>query len=77
MNIDSEANSDEDEIATKFSCYHCRKGYYIRECTRLALARKHLRQYDQKKEQKRAAIKPKNKLNPLSNKSEKDGIEKF
>ncbi|KAI1001825.1 hypothetical protein K3495_g6379 [Podosphaera aphanis] len=32
MDIDTEANLDQDEAATKFSCYLCRKGHYMREC---------------------------------------------
>ncbi|KAI0994162.1 hypothetical protein K3495_g14020, partial [Podosphaera aphanis] len=76
MDIDSEANLDQDEAATKFSCYLCRKGHYMRECTRLALARRLLRQYDKEKERKRTATKPQNNKYHVSKKTKRPEIKR-
>ncbi|KAI1002516.1 hypothetical protein K3495_g5684 [Podosphaera aphanis] len=61
MDLDSESASNQGGAATKFSCYLCYGGHYMRECTRLKLARTLLDRYDKQKQNKR-------KLKPFSQK---------
>lgn len=53
MDLNSEDLSKTEEAPNKFSCYLCDGGHYVRDCVRLKLARKLLKDYDKEKKRKK------------------------
>lgn len=49
MDSDSGDDSEKGRLSTKYSCYLCEGGHFMRDCTRLTLAKKLLKRYDKEK----------------------------